>query len=80
MVINFSKTLANNNTIAACLVQIQVEDVNDNAPEFSESEYQASISETAKVGDRLLQLRAKDADAGMNGVVRYSLGEVIYKI
>lgn len=59
-----------------CLVQIRLEDINDNSPEFAEHEYTASISERAKPGDRLvLQLHARDPDVGMNGVVRYKLAE-----
>ncbi|XP_045101942.1 protocadherin-like wing polarity protein stan isoform X7 [Portunus trituberculatus] len=53
-------------------VEITVVDVNDNPPVFSEPSYRASVSEDAGVGASIIQVRANDADAGLNGRVKYS--------
>lgn len=49
-------------------ITITVLDVNDNPPKFSKSEYQASISEKATWGASVLQVTAKDPDAGVADV------------
>ncbi|XP_061684446.1 protocadherin-16-like isoform X2 [Syngnathoides biaculeatus] len=43
-------------------VQIQVSDINDNAPIFHQSEYRASVSEDELPGSTLLTLEAVDGD------------------
>ncbi|CAL8363929.1 unnamed protein product [Merluccius merluccius] len=43
-------------------VQVQVSDVNDNAPVFHQSEYRASVSEDGLPGSTILTLEAVDAD------------------
>ncbi|KAG7272320.1 hypothetical protein CRUP_011245 [Coryphaenoides rupestris] len=43
-------------------VQVQVTDVNDNAPVFHQSEYRASVSEDGLPGSTILTLEAVDAD------------------
>lgn len=53
-------------------VNVVVVDKNDNAPEFSETFYEASISENAKVGSDVLTVHAKDIDKDSNGDVSYS--------
>jgi len=58
---------------AICSVNIELEDVNDCAPTFTLIPYFATVSKEAKVGDRLLSVKAVDEDVGMNGVVRYKL-------
>ncbi|XP_031559365.1 cadherin EGF LAG seven-pass G-type receptor 2-like [Actinia tenebrosa] len=47
---------------------VTVLDINDNPPKFSKSEYQASISEKATFGSSVLQVTAKDPDAGQTDV------------
>lgn len=47
--------------------------MNDCAPIFLQKFYSATISEEASVGYRVTTVKAKDADLGMSGVVRYSL-------
>ncbi|CAL4108899.1 unnamed protein product [Meganyctiphanes norvegica] len=53
-------------------VEITVSDVNDNSPVFSQMSYRASVLEDEPAGTSLLQLKAQDADAGLNGRVRYT--------
>ncbi|OWF37311.1 protocadherin alpha-11-like [Mizuhopecten yessoensis] len=54
-------------------VDIKVTDVNDNAPEFSQSVYNVTIGEDTRVGQVILKVTATDADSGANGQVLYRL-------
>ena len=53
-------------------VHIDVEDVNDNFPRFTQSVYQAIVSENAENGSKILKVVAVDLDSGTCGGVRYS--------
>ncbi|XP_038006481.1 protocadherin gamma-B5-like [Motacilla alba alba] len=57
-------------------VLINVTDANDNPPVFSKSVYEARVAENLPAGSLVLQVQAKDADAGTNGQVSYSFGNV----
>jgi len=52
-------------------VDIAVVDANDNRPEFERSVYEVRVRESTPVGSVLVQVRARDRDAGLNGNVRY---------
>jgi len=52
-------------------VDIAVLDANDNRPEFERPVYEVRVPESTPVGSVLVQVRAKDRDAGLNGNVRY---------
>ena len=52
---------------------IRLLDVNDNSPEFYQSRHRIKISEDLPVNTLIFWLQAHDADAGENGLVRYSL-------
>jgi len=54
-------------------LQIEVLDVNDNAPEFTQKKYSTVIPENAQIDSFVLQLEAVDADEGLGGEVRYEL-------
>ncbi|XP_069725219.1 protocadherin beta-15-like [Phaenicophaeus curvirostris] len=54
-------------------LRVQVSDVNDNAPEFTQAVYTASVSENEGPMVRIGSVSATDADAGANGRVRYAL-------
>ncbi|XP_047441793.1 protocadherin beta-16-like [Mugil cephalus] len=54
-------------------ISIHVQDINDNAPEFSEDLISFEIRESADKGARFLLTEAHDADIGTNAVQRYSL-------
>ncbi|KAJ8335644.1 hypothetical protein SKAU_G00389860 [Synaphobranchus kaupii] len=54
-------------------VTVTVLDVNDNAPEFSSSEYHAQVNEGSPPGTSLVQLSAYDPDEGRNARVRYDI-------
>lgn len=54
-------------------VNIEVEDVNDNAPEFETSMVRISVPENAELGSPLFAAHAHDKDSGSSGQVTYSL-------
>ncbi|XP_054073032.1 protocadherin gamma-B5-like [Rissa tridactyla] len=57
-------------------VRVNVTDANDNAPVFSKSVYEARVRENVPSGSLVVRVRATDADAGSNGRVSYSFGNV----
>ncbi|XP_050832385.1 protocadherin Fat 3 [Serinus canaria] len=58
---------------AVTTVNVNVTDVNDNAPTFSQAVYSAVISEDAAVGDSVLMLIAEDLDSPPNGQIHFSI-------
>ncbi|XP_030238562.1 protein dachsous [Drosophila navojoa] len=54
-------------------VNIEVEDVNDNAPEFETSMVRISVPENAELGTPLFAAHAHDKDSGSSGQVTYSI-------
>ncbi|KAH6934882.1 hypothetical protein HPB50_001583 [Hyalomma asiaticum] len=53
--------------------ELAVTDTNDNAPEFDQDTYHASVLEVADPGTSVLQLTASDRDEGRNSLLRYSI-------
>ncbi|XP_054647573.1 protocadherin alpha-10-like isoform X6 [Dunckerocampus dactyliophorus] len=53
-------------------IVVNVLDINDNAPVFSQSLYKARIYENINIGTSIITLNATDLDAGQNGQVFYS--------
>ncbi|XP_077387448.1 protocadherin alpha-8-like isoform X4 [Festucalex cinctus] len=53
-------------------IVVNVLDINDNAPIFSQTLYKASIYENIEIGTSIITLNATDLDAGANGLVFYS--------
>ena len=47
-------------------IEIEVEDVNDNAPVFSKPKYSVNIAEALPVGSSVIQVSASDRDSGQN--------------
>nr|XP_048698630.1 protocadherin Fat 3 isoform X4 [Caretta caretta] len=58
---------------AVTTVNINVTDVNDNAPKFNQEAYSAVISEDASVGDSVIMLIAEDQDSPTNGQIHFSI-------
>ncbi|KAL2096237.1 hypothetical protein ACEWY4_008385 [Coilia grayii] len=58
---------------AVAMVNINVTDVNDNAPVFSRDAYSASLREDAAIGDSVVKVTAEDMDSPLNGAVQYSI-------
>jgi len=55
------------------IVNIEVEDANDNRPEFDNVTLSVTVEENTTVGDVITWVHATDKDSGLNGEVRYSL-------
>ncbi|CAF92949.1 unnamed protein product, partial [Tetraodon nigroviridis] len=58
---------------AITTVNVNVTDVNDNAPVFGCQLYAAVVSEGAATGSSVIQVVAEDADSKPNGAVSYSI-------
>ncbi|KAJ8896893.1 hypothetical protein PR048_002239 [Dryococelus australis] len=54
-------------------IEVDVLDENDNAPQFSQTEAEVFVMETAPTNTRLLQFKATDADLGVNSEVTFSI-------
>ncbi|XP_070819436.1 protocadherin beta-16-like [Chaetodon trifascialis] len=54
-------------------INVHVQDINDNSPQFKRELIKMEISESAEKGTRFLIEEAHDADIGQNSVQRYSL-------
>ena len=54
-------------------VYINVKDVNDNSPTFSQAVYRAEVAEDAVPGSSILQVEATDLDSENNGDIEYSI-------
>ena len=54
-------------------VVITVRDINDNVPVFLENGYIAYISENSAIGQGIIQVKASDADQGINAELFYGL-------
>uniref|UniRef100_A0A4W5KZU5 Cadherin domain-containing protein n=1 Tax=Hucho hucho TaxID=62062 RepID=A0A4W5KZU5_9TELE len=55
------------------MVNINLTDVNDNAPMFSRDVYTAVVSEDATIGESIVKLTAEDVDSQVNGDILYSI-------
>ena len=58
---------------ASVTITIEIVDRNDNAPEFSESSYGATISEGANINTEIITVQASDIDKGVNGDITYRI-------
>ncbi|XP_019518279.1 PREDICTED: protocadherin gamma-A11 isoform X4 [Hipposideros armiger] len=54
-------------------VEVEIMDINDNAPSFREEDVEIKVSEHAAPGSRFPLPNARDPDVGMNSLQRYQL-------
>ncbi|XP_030000845.1 protocadherin beta-16-like [Sphaeramia orbicularis] len=54
-------------------VTVEITDINDNSPSFTNAEKRFEISESAVTGSKFILEKAMDSDIGSNGLQRYSL-------
>ncbi|XP_056373102.1 protocadherin gamma-B2-like isoform X37 [Hyla sarda] len=66
------------NPLTFYTITIEIQDVNDNAPTFSKTHFDISISESAIPGVNFLLGNAEDPDLGTNSIQNYSLSDNEY--
>ncbi|XP_068596710.1 protocadherin beta-16-like [Brachionichthys hirsutus] len=54
-------------------VTVEITDINDNTPSFTNAEKRFEISESAVIGSKFILDKAFDSDIGLNGLQKYSL-------
>ncbi|XP_066304146.1 cadherin-related family member 1-like [Branchiostoma lanceolatum] len=54
-------------------IHVNIVDYNDNSPQFQNTPYETSISETADIGTSIFQVAATDIDSGANGAINFHL-------
>ncbi|XP_068554642.1 protocadherin gamma-A5-like [Anas acuta] len=54
-------------------IEVEITDINDNAPTFSEIQIEETLSETTGLGTRLPLSKAHDPDVGVNSLQSYEL-------
>ncbi|XP_034546252.1 protocadherin beta-16-like [Notolabrus celidotus] len=57
------------------IIDINILDVNDNAPVFNQSLYKATLVENATKGTHIVSVNASDKDSGSNGMIKYSISK-----
>ena len=55
------------------ILRVNITDINDNSPEFSAQVPAQMVSETAAIGDLIIQVAATDSDFGENAKISYSV-------
>ena len=75
-VINMNVGLRSSSSFRTINVFISIDDINDNAPKFSQSSLTYNISETTVPGVITPLVPATDLDSPQNGVARYRLHDV----
>ncbi|XP_066506577.1 protocadherin gamma-A11-like [Hoplias malabaricus] len=58
------------------VILVLVQDVNDNAPVFSQSVYRAQLMENALPGTSVIHITATDVDEGANGQITYYINHL----
>nr|DBA30657.1 TPA: hypothetical protein GDO54_006612 [Pyxicephalus adspersus] len=58
------------------VIKIEVQDVNDNYPIFSQDTYRISLKEDIAIGSEVLHLNASDKDDGSNADITYSFSHI----
>ncbi|XP_019958668.2 protocadherin Fat 1a isoform X1 [Paralichthys olivaceus] len=69
----FELDVITSDTKAATKVIVDVIDVNNNAPEFQQTSYNAIVDENVPIGTSVVTVKATDVDRGENGYVTYSI-------
>ncbi|XP_059845918.1 protocadherin-10-like [Hypanus sabinus] len=54
-------------------ISVEVSDINDNAPSFTQSVYTANIMENNDIGDSIFSLTAFDPDSGQNSLLNFTI-------
>ncbi|XP_062835531.1 protocadherin gamma-B5 isoform X6 [Anolis carolinensis] len=57
-------------------IRVNVTDINDNAPVFSQAMYKVSLKENVPIGMSVLQVKASDSDEGLNAEITYTFSDI----
>lgn len=60
---------------SSATVTVAVEDANDNAPSFGNTQYSVTIPESSAPGTSVVQVEAEDRDSGSNAAIVYSISD-----
>lgn len=71
--VQVSNVLVSPSLPSTATIAVEILDVNDNPPVFTQERYTAAILVTAGVGSTVLTVTASDLDAGSNAMIQYSL-------
>ncbi|XP_035288662.1 protocadherin alpha-6-like isoform X25 [Anguilla anguilla] len=71
-----AKDLGNPSLSSSKTIRVEISDINDNSPVFSENPYTLYLVENNAPGASMFSVSASDADEGENAQVSYSLGHV----
>ncbi|XP_061106359.1 protocadherin alpha-8-like isoform X4 [Conger conger] len=71
-----AKDLGSPSLFSSKTIRVEISDINDNSPVFSESPYTLYMVENNAPGASMFTVSASDADEGENALVSYSLGQV----
>ncbi|EEZ97721.1 cadherin-86C [Tribolium castaneum] len=66
-----AREVGTGNFTAQAKLEVLLNDVNDNVPEFSQEEYQGTIQENAPFGTTLLRVEASDSDRAPGSKIKY---------
>ncbi|XP_040296292.1 protocadherin gamma-B5-like [Bufo bufo] len=61
---------------ATAIIKIDVQDANDNYPEFSKTIYKISLNENVPINSVVINLNASDNDEGSNAKISYSFSHI----
>merc|ERR1719356_1519172 len=56
-----------------CTIEVNIKDINDNAPIFDRANYDVPVAQDTPVDHRILRLSATDVDEGPNQQITYTL-------
>ncbi|XP_046585956.1 cadherin-99C isoform X1 [Neodiprion lecontei] len=74
VVFQLTCTVKSTNKKRTIPIIVRVSDINDNAPKFINTPYETTVPELTPVGSTIFKnIMAQDADAGVNGLVEYSI-------
>ncbi|KAL8207179.1 UNVERIFIED_CONTAM: hypothetical protein K2H54_047559 [Gekko kuhli] len=71
--LHFTVLADNGLSSVLCGMTVLIQDMNDNAPQFEQSCFTASVWEGQLSGTYIMQIYATDADSGINGELKYSI-------
>ena len=71
--VSATNTLADPPLASSVSVVVNVTEINEHSPVFSQEAYTATISEGVAAGELVIQLRAEDQDAGPSGEIEFEI-------